>query len=112
MQVCDKLLFHKSELRSVRELEEESGISVAKKDLHEIGIFRQTFDDKPEVLLQIHVFVSTHWQGYLSKFGLKITNLLIGEPQESDEMRPRWFSVQSLPFDKMWADDPGKRPIE
>jgi 8-oxo-dGTP pyrophosphatase MutT (NUDIX family) len=28
-----------------------------------------------------------------------------GEPSESEEMAPRWFPVQDLPLDGMWADD-------
>jgi len=28
-----------------------------------------------------------------------------GEPRPSDEAEPRWFSVRSLPFEEMWADD-------
>jgi 8-oxo-dGTP diphosphatase/2-hydroxy-dATP diphosphatase len=29
-----------------------------------------------------------------------------GEPVESDEMRPLWYSEDAIPFDKMWPDDP------
>jgi mutator protein MutT len=28
-----------------------------------------------------------------------------GEPKESDEMRPQWFSIDSLPWDTLWASD-------
>lgn len=28
-----------------------------------------------------------------------------GDPNESDEMKPQWFNVPSLPYDQMWADD-------
>ena len=28
-----------------------------------------------------------------------------GEPRETEEMRPEWFGVFSLPFDEMWDDD-------
>ena len=28
-----------------------------------------------------------------------------GEPKESEEMRPDWFSVNELPFQSMWSDD-------
>ena len=24
---------------------------------------------------------------------------------ESDEMRPEWYDVQSIPYDRMWLDD-------
>lgn len=29
----------------------------------------------------------------------------VGEPRSSEEAEPRWFSVDELPFDDMWADD-------
>lgn len=38
----------------------------------------------------VHVFLSEQW---------------VGEPEESDEMRPEWFHVDGLPFDAMWPDD-------
>ena len=28
-----------------------------------------------------------------------------GTPQESDEMKPEWFDIKDIPYDKMWADD-------
>jgi ADP-ribose pyrophosphatase YjhB (NUDIX family) len=29
----------------------------------------------------------------------------LGEPTETEEMAPKWFSVNELPFDKMWSAD-------
>ena len=29
----------------------------------------------------------------------------MGEPQESEEMKPAWFKIDSIPFESMWADD-------
>lgn len=34
-----------------------------------------------------------------------------GEPTETDEMQPCWFSHSEVPFDKMWADDPYWYPL-
>ena len=28
-----------------------------------------------------------------------------GEPQETDEAIPLWFSINAIPFDQLWADD-------
>ena len=28
-----------------------------------------------------------------------------GEPTESEEMAPEWFSLDEIPYDKMWQDD-------
>lgn len=34
-----------------------------------------------------------------------------GDPMESEEMRPQWFSVSNLPFESMWPDDPHWLPL-
>ncbi|HEX6977086.1 MAG TPA: 8-oxo-dGTP diphosphatase [Patescibacteria group bacterium] len=39
---------------------------------------------------QVHVFTATKWQG---------------EPVESEEMKPQWFKVKDIPYNKMWPDD-------
>lgn len=39
---------------------------------------------------EVHVFLTREFEG---------------EPSESDEMLPRWFAFESVPFDQMWADD-------
>lgn len=28
-----------------------------------------------------------------------------GEPEESEEMRPQWFKIEDVPWDKMWPGD-------
>ena len=28
-----------------------------------------------------------------------------GEPVETEEMRPRWFALSEIPYEKMWSDD-------
>ena len=33
------------------------------------------------------------------------------EPVESEEMRPCWFHINRLPFEKMWCDDPYWFPL-
>ncbi|CAM9334995.1 unnamed protein product [Ascophyllum nodosum] len=35
----------------------------------------------------------------------------VGEPRESEEMRPRWFRETDLPFKEMWADDEHWMPL-
>ena len=29
----------------------------------------------------------------------------VGEPVETEEMRPQWFHVDNIPFSEMWPDD-------
>ncbi len=40
--------------------------------------------------LEVHVFVIRGWEG---------------EPVETEEMRPEWFSYSKIPYENMWADD-------
>lgn len=41
-------------------------------------------------LMKVHVYESWNYSG---------------EPQESEEMRPRWFLESEIPFTQMWPDD-------
>lgn len=29
----------------------------------------------------------------------------LGEPIESDEMMPKWFPIDEIPYENMWPDD-------
>ena len=68
-------------------MEEEA--CVVCDSLQEIGRLKFEFVGDP-VLLDVHVFTSETFSG---------------EPQETDEMRPKWFPENEIPFDKMWPDD-------
>ena len=72
----------------IRETLEE--ISVTPKEYFQAGTIKFFFDGKPEFDQEMHVFVCRDW---------------LGNPEESDEMSPKWFDVGSLPFDDMWEDD-------
>jgi 23S rRNA (cytosine1962-C5)-methyltransferase len=73
-----------------RELAEETGIAVPLEDLAYVGILTFTFPNTPDWNSEIHVFRVDDPQG---------------EPVESDEISPKWFDVDKLPFDQMWDDD-------
>jgi 8-oxo-dGTP pyrophosphatase MutT (NUDIX family) len=75
----------------VRELKEEIGVDVAAEDLRDAGTLTFTFKDNGEWDQLCHVFTLERW---------------VGEPSESEEMRPSWYPLSSLPFDAMWVDDP------
>lgn len=81
---------------AVREMEEECSISMDINDLELIGMLDFQFQKSPEEIFQVHVFRVT-------KFA--------GEPQESEEMKPQWFSVDEIPFGSMWSDDPFWLPL-
>ena len=76
---------------TVREVNEEIGVDIALDDLREAGTLEFHFQNTPDWDNLCHVFVTTKWSG---------------APSESDEMRPEWHHMHSLPFDSMWVDDP------
>lgn len=76
-----------------RELREECGIGVL--SMERAGLLEFTFENDP-VLLEVNVFRGKD---------------VIGEPVESDEMRPQWFEESKIPYDAMWLDDKHWLPI-
>lgn len=73
---------------AIRESEEEIGVIVG--DLKKIAELSFYFPHNPEWDQLVHVYFCENWTG---------------EPKESEEMNPRWFSVEEIPFEKMWPDD-------
>lgn len=76
-----------------RETREEAGITVDK--LEPAGVLEFSFRDEPDVL-EVHFF-------RVKEFA--------GEPIETEEMRPQWFTVDKIPFDQMWPDDRHWMPL-
>lgn len=76
---------------AVRELREETGLSVAAADLVAAGHVRFSFDAHPGVM-DVALFRALRWQG---------------TPSASDELdSPAFHPVDALPHEEMWADDP------
>lgn len=73
-----------------RELAEETGVLVPPKNLSPMGVLTFIFPYRPDWDQDVFVFRVDSWQG---------------EPGESDEMKPEWFHVAEIPFDRMWDDD-------
>lgn len=48
------------------------------------------YDCEPETL-KVHIFRATKFEG---------------EVGETEEMKPEWFNITDIPFNKMWIDDP------
>ncbi len=71
-----------------REAKEEIGVAVG--HLSKIAELSFYFAHNPAWDQLVHVYVVDTWDG---------------EPAESEEMNPQWFSVADIPFDKMWPDD-------
>ncbi len=78
---------------AIRELKEEANIEAT--NISKIGILSLGFENDPKIL-EMHVF-------WVSSFK--------GEIQESEEMRPEWFSVEDIPYDDMWSSDMHWYPI-
>jgi 8-oxo-dGTP pyrophosphatase MutT (NUDIX family) len=70
-----------------REVFEEAGLEIG--GLVPRGVIDFVFQDNPETL-EVHIFSVKDFSG---------------EPSESEEMRPAWWKIDALPYDKMWPDD-------
>lgn len=70
-----------------REVLEEVGVEIG--DLEKVGILEFEFKNNPEIL-ECHIFKSDNFSG---------------EPAEGEEMKPRWFGIDEIPFGNMWPDD-------
>lgn len=80
-----------------RELLEESGLTAT--TLKKVGVLQFSWQSphrRPageageDDILEVHSFQALDFSG---------------EPQETEEMKPQWFSISEIPFDKMWPDD-------
>ena len=71
---------------AVRETEEE--LCITPTGVQQVGELRFQFTDG----LSIHGFVFT-------------ASDCDGDPQETDEARPFWTTLDAIPFERMWADD-------
>ena len=77
------------EAAAQRELVEETSIQVPIDNLLFAGVLTFTFPNQPAWGQEVHVYRVDNWKG---------------EPSESDEMKPEWFDIDDLPFDRMWDD--------
>jgi len=73
---------------AIRETEEEIGVKIRK--MEKVAVLSFYFPYKKEWNQDVHVFLVRDWQG---------------EPNESEEMLPKWFKLNEIPFDEMWDDD-------
>jgi|SRR6185369_4056601 len=71
-----------------RETLEEAKVEIA--SMEKVGIHEFRFASNSEDVLEVHVFR---------------VDAFTGEPEETEEMKPQWFSLDEIPFDHMWPDD-------
>jgi 8-oxo-dGTP diphosphatase / 2-hydroxy-dATP diphosphatase len=69
-----------------REVREEAMIEIS--DLEKFAVSEFHFGDQPK-FYEVHHYVARSFEG---------------EPQESDEMKPQWFSIYDMPYKDMWPD--------
>jgi ADP-ribose pyrophosphatase len=74
----------------IRETQEEIGVTPTVYEKVADIRFDEHFKGEPTIML-VHVFQATEWTG---------------EPQESEEMAPKWFAEDAIPYEDMWPDDP------
>jgi 8-oxo-dGTP diphosphatase len=74
---------------AVREVEEESGLLVSPDALQHMASIEFRFPARPSWDQTAEVFMTSVFQG---------------EPADSDEVAPQWFSEDALPLRLMWDD--------
>lgn len=86
------------EKAAIREIQEEIGVSVSKDQLQKVAVLDFLFEDPRQSKWdqQVHVFITTKWRG---------------EPKESEEMRPKWYTLDAIPYESMWSDDQEWLPL-
>jgi 8-oxo-dGTP pyrophosphatase MutT (NUDIX family) len=77
---------------AIRELEEESGIKASK--IEKRGFL--VFEGEDEADFHTHIYSVIHHSG---------------TPEETEEMRPKWFAHEEIPYDSMWPDDKYWMPL-
>jgi 8-oxo-dGTP diphosphatase len=74
---------------AVREVHEESGVTVRAADL------------EPRGLLTYHF---PHREAWSQESSVFVTRTFTGEPAASDELDPEWFPLEAVPLTEMWDD--------
>lgn len=73
----------------VRECQEEIGVTPKSwKPVAELDFIQDSTSDPWH--MYVYAYISYEWDG---------------EPTESEEMKPEWFSLDKIPYAEMWDDD-------
>jgi 8-oxo-dGTP pyrophosphatase MutT (NUDIX family) len=77
---------------AAREIAEEINVLVKEEHLEKTAEFLFRFVEEDEMVreMECHVYCIREWEG---------------DPSESDEMDPKWYKQNDIPFDDMWEDD-------
>ena len=74
----------------VREVSEESNLNIEPNKFKELGFMDFFFDDKPEWDQHVVVYRVDDFEG---------------APEETEEMMPKWFDLNEIPWSEMWKGD-------
>ncbi len=77
---------------AVRETEEEIGVTP--HGLRRVATLDFFFPQTPE------------YDGWDQQVCVYVADAWTGEPVETEEVAPRWFTRDAIPYDAMWVDDP------
>ena len=72
---------------AIREVKEECGLDLVPKDVKKLGVIDYETDT---ICTEDHIFEVRNYSG---------------EIEESEEMEPKWFEIENMPYDKMWKAD-------
>ena len=74
----------------IRELQEETGLDTTKEDLENMWVLHFFFEQNHDWDQDVNIFKINkfHW-----------------EPTETEEMKPKWFAINEIPYHEMWEDD-------
>ena len=74
----------------IRELYEETWLTTTKNDIEHYWVLHFYFKKDEKFNQDVNIF--------------KINNYS-WEPTETEEMRPKWFEIDEIPYDEIWEDD-------
>lgn len=73
---------------AIREVKEEIGVTI--RSLKKAATVYFYFTEKQEWNEKCTVYLCNKW---------------VGDPVESEEMKPQWFKINEIPYDQMWEAD-------
>lgn len=73
----------------IRELREETSITALPSQLKKVGTLTFLFPARPAWDHFVYVYRLNAWEGF---------------PKESSEVKPFWFNIHEIPYERMWPD--------
>ncbi|OQA53106.1 MAG: 8-oxo-dGTP diphosphatase [candidate division WS2 bacterium ADurb.Bin280] len=78
----------------IRETQEEIAVTMIQPK--KFGLIKFRFKYNENFNQDVHFYMCERWEG---------------EPAESEEMKPRWYKIENIPYQKMWPDDKFWMPL-